>query len=685
MGFKKAKTEAHSDELKQKESSMKFKDWKIKTKILTCSMLLVFITVIFGILSFVYIGKVADALTGITDNNAMAVEYATGVERMALSTIMEEKNYLLEETDEVRQRAEANVVELYGWLDKVDSLATLYNNEELLKQSEVARTGTEEYAEKYREGVALLQTNKDMVEAMRVNGNTFVQMCEDFNNDQYEQYKKEEAQRKDTRARVEKYVIVGKIKELGLVIRRNEKNEMLYKNREYYARMLEDKEKINPLLDDLTKLTKQKHNLTQIENTRKAAEEYFQAAQGWIDNDNELVQILADMKKLGDNVILQAQSSEEAGYAQLEVAKAGAQTVVATANMIIIATIIIAVILGVIIGIFLATIITKPIVIMVSAMEKLGANDLTASVDIDSKDEIGVMAGAFNNTTTKLKDVMKQINTSSGEVGNASTQISSASEQLAAGAEEQQAQLSEVATTMEEMSAMILEASKNANETRENAQHTGNTATQGREVVTKTVTGFESVVSTVEQAAKQIQELSKRSVEIGNVIQVIDDIADQTNLLALNANIEAARAGEAGKGFAVVADEVRKLAERTATATAEIGKMIETIQNDIQNAVTSMEGIQNQTSEGLTLVGESDRSLQEISDNINNVINAVEQIATSTNEQSSGAEEISKNIEGVTTVAKQSASGAQELASSAEQLNKEVEGLNQLIGQFKVE
>jgi len=327
---------------------------------------------------------------------------------------------------------------------------------------------------------------------------------------------------------------------------------------------------------------------------------------------------------------------------------------------------------------------TAPIHKMMTGMSALGGGDLTTSVTVDTQDEIGHMATSFNETSTKLRDVLKQILNSSEQVGNASTQISSASEQLAAGAEEQQAQLSEVATTMEEMSAMILEASKNANETRENAQHTGNTATQGRDVVTKTVTGFESVVSTVEQAAKQIQELSKRSEEIGNVIQVIDDIADQTNLLALNANIEAARAGEAGKGFAVVADEVRKLAERTATATAEIGKMIESIQGDIRNAVTSMEDIQGQSSEGLTLVGESDRSLQEISDNINNVISAVEQIASSTNEQSSGAEEISKNIEGVSTVAKQSASSAQELASSAEELNREVEGLNNLIAQFKV-
>ncbi len=329
--------------------------------------------------------------------------------------------------------------------------------------------------------------------------------------------------------------------------------------------------------------------------------------------------------------------------------------------------------------------INGPVNRLMTGLSALGAGDLTARVDMDTKDEFGTMARAFDEAYGKLQGVLKKILISFGQVENMATQISSSSEQLAAGAEEQQSQLGEVATTMEQMSAMILEASKNANETRQNAQLTGNTAGEGREVVSRTVTSFETVATTVEQAVKQFQELSKRSEEIGSVIQVIDDIADQTNLLALNANIEAARAGEAGRGFAVVADEVRKLAERTVSATAEIGKMIESIQGDIKAAVDSMEVIQRQSKDGLDLVGQSDRSLQKISEAIGQVVGAVEQIATASDEQSSGAEEISKNIEGVTTVAKESASSAQELVSSAEELNREVQCLNELINQFKVE
>jgi methyl-accepting chemotaxis protein len=132
---------------------MNLKDFKIKTKILTGAMLLVAITIGFGLLANIYIGKVSDALFGITDNNGKSVEYATGVERMALSTIMEEKNYLLYEKDEIHQRAEENVKNLMGFLDKVDQVAKQYNNTELLNQSKIARDGTSKYAEKYRAGV----------------------------------------------------------------------------------------------------------------------------------------------------------------------------------------------------------------------------------------------------------------------------------------------------------------------------------------------------------------------------------------------------------------------------------------------------------------------------------------------------------------------------------------------------
>ena len=150
---------------------MNIKNLSVKTKILSGASLLVVITVILGLLAQIYIGKVSGALFGITDNNAKAVEYATGVERMALATIMEEKNYLLFGKDSIHQKAEKNVKELFEYLDKVDVIAKEYNNNRLLEQSKVARKETSKHAEKYREGVAAIKNNKLLVAEMVEKGN----------------------------------------------------------------------------------------------------------------------------------------------------------------------------------------------------------------------------------------------------------------------------------------------------------------------------------------------------------------------------------------------------------------------------------------------------------------------------------------------------------------------------------
>jgi methyl-accepting chemotaxis protein len=453
--------------------------------------------------------------------------------------------------------------------------------------------------------------------------------------------------------------------------------EKIIQDGEKFARNAEDLAYLENALAQLKKIEQEhaqydQHGEDAIKLLQAGQFQRAEAMEGSLESEgedlgHELEALLAGIEQRADSLALVVESEEKAAVTAIFILSA------------------VAVVVAIFLTFFMSGRIIRALSKIVEALKRVSENDLTVTVDIDSKDEIGEMASQLNTTVGNISSLLKQISTSSSQVGSASSQISSASEQLAAGAEEQQSQLSEVATTMEEMSAMILESSKNADETRQNAQTAGDTAGTGREVVGKTVSGFQTVANTVERAAGQITELNKRSEDIGNVIQVIDEIADQTNLLALNANIEAARAGEAGRGFAVVADEVRKLAERTVSATGEISTMIESIQGDIGAAVESMSEIQIQSNEGLDLVSQSDSSLEEISGSVGSVVTAVEQIASAANEQSSGAEEVSKNIEGVSTVAKQSASSAQELAASAEQLNKEIQSMNELIGQFTVD
>jgi len=330
--------------------------------------------------------------------------------------------------------------------------------------------------------------------------------------------------------------------------------------------------------------------------------------------------------------------------------------------------------------------VVNPIKLMADSMVDIatGEADLTQRIEMDSEDELGALAESTNMFIENLQTLIGQIIAISQTVERTSDDIAESTEILATGAEEQQAQLSEVATAMEQMSAMIIESSRNVSMTRESTLKADTATQSGSTAVEGTIAGIEDVARIVEQARTEIATLESRSVEIGEVVQVIDEIADQTNLLALNANIEAARAGDAGRGFAVVADEVRKLAERTIKATAEISNQITQIQNDVSVSVSAMETITEKAHENQKLSGQSHAALVQITGSIGTVNEAVEEIANAASEQSIGVETISKNIEGVSTVSKEAANSAQEMATAVTALNGRIHELNSLVARFKI-
>ena len=235
------------------------------------------------------------------------------------------------------------------------------------------------------------------------------------------------------------------------------------------------------------------------------------------------------------------------------------------------------------------------------------------------------------------------------------------------------------------MTKTILETSKHTTTASEASKNAGKVAKDGGKVVEETIQGMVRISEVVKKSAETVQELGKSSNQIGEIVQVIDDIADQTNLLALNAAIEAARAGEQGRGFAVVADEVRKLAERTTKATKEIANMIKQIQKDTSEAVESMNRGTMEVERGKELANRAGKSLMEIIGASTKVLDDVTQVATASEKQSSTAEQISRSIESISNVTNETASGIQQVARAAEDLNKLTDNLQNLVNKFKID
>ena len=314
----------------------------------------------------------------------------------------------------------------------------------------------------------------------------------------------------------------------------------------------------------------------------------------------------------------------------------------------------------------------------------MATGDLTVRVKGEYQGDHQVIKDSINQLGDSLEEIISEVNESVSATASASNEISSSTEEMAAGAEEQSQQTSEVASAVEQMTKTIIETTKNAGDAAESSKKYGEAAQGGGNVVNETIIGMNRISEVVKKSAATVQQLGKSSEQIGEIVQVIDDIADQTNLLALNAAIEAARAGEQGRGFAVVADEVRKLAERTTKATKEIATMIRQIQRDTEGAVVSMEEGTKEVEKEKQLADRAGESLKQIISGAGEVVKIITQVAAASEEQSSASEQISKNIEAISSVTQQSSAGVQQIARAAEDLNRLTVNLENLVGRFKV-
>jgi methyl-accepting chemotaxis protein len=319
---------------------------------------------------------------------------------------------------------------------------------------------------------------------------------------------------------------------------------------------------------------------------------------------------------------------------------------------------------------------------LLAEMKRFAEGDLTVSVQAEKNDAIGTLFDGFNRAIGNIRTIVLKVAEAVSATASASNQISSSTEEMAAGAHEQTQQASEVAAAVDEMTKTIQETTRNASLASETAKRAGDTAKEGGRVVLETIQGMGRISEVVQKSAQTVVALGRSSDQIGEIVQVIDDIADQTNLLALNAAIEAARAGEQGRGFAVVADEVRKLAERTTKATKEIAQMIRQIQKDTKEAVESMSQGTKEVESGRAMADKAGESLREIISGADTVVVMASEVASTSQEQSAASEQISKNIEAISNVTHESAAGTQQIARAAEDLNRLTQNLEELLQKF---
>ncbi|QTA79865.1 Methyl-accepting chemotaxis protein, double Cache and HAMP domains-containing [Desulfonema limicola] len=306
---------------------------------------------------------------------------------------------------------------------------------------------------------------------------------------------------------------------------------------------------------------------------------------------------------------------------------------------------------------FIAKGIASPLVKGVEFAKLVAKGDLTAEIDVDQKDEVGMLSDALKEMIARIREIVQGVETGARNVTASAEQLSSVSQQMSAGSEEMSQGTSEQSSSTEQVSASMEQMAANIRQNADNALQTEKLAMQSAEDAQK---GGIAVGETV-AAMKQIAEK----------ISIIEEIARQTDLLALNAAVEAARAGQHGKGFAVVASEVRKLAERSQLAAVEINKL---------------------SSISVSVAENAGEMLKKIVPDIKKTAELVREISAACNEQDTGAAQINEAILQLDSVAQQNASisgetaaSAEEMSATAEEMTAQAEELQRAISFFKIE
>ncbi|WP_285420800.1 methyl-accepting chemotaxis protein [Pseudomonas sp. efr-133-TYG-5] len=351
----------------------------------------------------------------------------------------------------------------------------------------------------------------------------------------------------------------------------------------------------------------------------------------------------------------------------------------------VIATVIAVAIILFLLG-MLIRILIQPLHVMTRAMEDIadGEGDLTKRLTIQSQDEFGVLGTAFNRFVERIHGSIREVSSATGQVNEVALRVVAASNSSMYNSDQQASRTNSVAAAINQLGAAAQEIARNAAQASTQASDARGLAEDGQQVVDRSIKAMNQLSSMLSASSSNIESLNSKTVNIGQILEVITSISQQTNLLALNAAIEAARAGEAGRGFAVVADEVRNLAHRTQESAQQVQTMIEELQVGARESVSTMSDSQRHSQDSVDIANLAGERLNSVTQRIGEIDGMNQSVATATEEQTAVVESINVDITEINTLNQEGVENLQATLRACADLEQQASRLKQLVGSFRI-